>query len=242
MLDAKLTVETLRSIFEPITAVVNKTEVKCHSGGLTISATQPAEMAIGQITVPSAAFDIYETENVVIGVKVPKLLNYLNGFPSDNLITLTVNDDQTNLRLQSPALTYNCALEDPRSIWTPTTIPSIKSSVDIEVAGADLNRVVTAAEWISLHLTLTMESATNNLHCEATGDNDSVSLTIKPNSISHSGVDVHSTYPLKYLHPIQHVIPDAADVQITLGSGTPIRMRFSPSEHSGHAMYYIRPV
>lgn len=242
MLHTTLPVETLYAVLNSLTAVVEKCELRFDADGLSVQASQPGEMRFAIITLPDTAFDAYDADDVAVPVAVSALEANLTRYPIENPVTLSLTNNERTLRFHTPTLTYNHSLSDPPVTWTPTRIPTIASPVTFELSGADLNRIVTVADWISSQLTVELDSASNLLYCEATGDSDTVSERIHLEPIGHPGTTISATYPLKYVHPIQHSIPDTTHVHVTLDaeSSTLLRLQYPLSDHGGHVTYYIR--
>jgi DNA polymerase III sliding clamp (beta) subunit (PCNA family) len=244
MLHATLPAETLYAVLNALTAVVEKCELRFDDDGLSVQAAQPNEMQFALITLPDTVFDAYNADNVAVTVTVSELEKNLTCYPIENPVTLSLTDNEKTLRFHTPSLTYNHSLSDPPTTWTPTRIPTIASPVTFELTGADLNRIVTVAGWISSRLRVEIDSASNLLYCEATGDTDAVSERILLEAIDHLDITSSATYPLKYVLPIQHSIPDTTAVHATLDteSSTPLKLQYPLSDHGGHVTYYIRSI
>lgn len=244
MLHATLPAEALYAVLNSLTAVVEKCDLRFDDDGLSVQATQPGEMQFALITVPDTAFDEYDADDVAVTVDVSELEANLTRYPIENPVTLSLTNNERTLRFHTPTLTYNYSLSDPPVTWTPTRIPTIASPVTFELTGADLNQIVTVADWISSRLTVEIDSASNLLCCKATGDSDTVSERIHLEATDHSVTNVNATYPLKYVLPIQHSIPDTTQVHVALDaeSSTPLKLQYLLSDHGGHVTYYIRSI
>jgi len=244
MLHATLPAETLYAVLNALTAVVEKCDLRFDDDGLSVQATQPSEMQFALITLPNTTFNAYDADDVAVTIDVSKLETNLTRYPIENPVTLSLTNNERTLQFHTPTLTYNYSLSDPPMTWTPTRIPTIASPVTFELTGADLNRIVTVADWLSSKLTVEIDTASNQLYCEATGDSDTVSERIHLEAIDHPDITSSATYPLKYVHPIQHSIPDTTPVHVTLDaeSSTPLKLQYPLSDHGSHVTYYIRSI
>ncbi len=242
MFKAIVSADTLRAALDSVGVLVEECKIHLTDDGIQISAVDPANVGMVDLTLESSAFESYETDGGVIGVDLSRLDDIAGMADAGQLIELDLDEETRKLQIRIDGLEYTLALIDPDSIRQEPDIPDLDLPAEVVVEGRDVDRAVKAADMVSDHIALGVNTDEETFYVEAEGDTDDVHLTLdREDLIDLSAGDAHSLFSLDYLSDMNRAVPLDAEVVIELGEEFPIKIHFEIAEGQGDVTFMLAP-
>ena len=237
---------TMRTVVETVLAVVDECRIDLNDEDLHISAADPAAVAAVSVDLDASAFECYGFADGTIGVDLTRLDEILGMAGRGTPVGLALDPETRKLRIRIGELEYTMALIDPEAIRSPPDPAELDFAFDgsAVVAGAAIDRFVTATAMVSDHLAIGMEEADDEpaFYVEASGDTDDVSLTVPESDLGElSPGTARSLFSVDYLGDIERAIPGDARVRLRLGNDLPMEMRYDLADGAGRVEYLLSP-
>ncbi|ELZ95118.1 DNA polymerase sliding clamp [Haloferax mucosum ATCC BAA-1512] len=242
MFKAIVSAATLRDALDSVSVLVDECKIRLNEESLSIRAVDPANVGMVDLTLDAAAFESYEADGGVIGVNLSRLEEVAGMAGSGDLIHLTLDEETRKLNIRIDGLSYTLALIDPDSIRQEPDIPDLDLPANIVLEGTHLARGIKAADMVSDHIRLRVDSTEETFHVEAEGDTDDVDLSLPPaDLISIEAGDADSLFSLDYLKDMNKAIPTDAEVTVELGEEFPVKLHYQIAEGLGNITYMLAP-
>ncbi|WP_254536644.1 DNA polymerase sliding clamp [Halomarina litorea] len=233
---------TLRAALDSVSVLVEECKIRLDEDELTIRAVDPANVGMVDLSLDTAAFESYETDGGVIGVNLSRLEEIAKMADADQLVHLELDEETRKLHIEFDGLEYTLALIDPDSIRQEPDLPDLDLAAEIVVEGRDIDRAVKAADMVSDHIALGVDTEAETFYVDAQGDTDDVHLELtREDLIDLSPGDAHSLFSLDYLKEMNKAIPKDAEVTIELGEEFPVKLHFDIAEGQGNVTYMLAP-
>jgi proliferating cell nuclear antigen len=242
MFKAIVSADTLTETLDSVSVLVDECKIHLDEDGLSIRAVDPANVGMVDLDLGAAAFESYEADGGVIGVNLSRLEDIAGMADAGQLVQLELDEETRKLHIQIDGLEYTLALIDPDSIRQEPDIPDLDLPAHVVIEGADINRAVTAADMVSDHIALGVDTAAEQFYVDAEGDTDDVHLELdRDDLIDLEAGDAHSLFSLDYLKDMNKAIPKDAEVELELGDEYPVKLHFDIAEAQGHVTYMLAP-
>ena len=242
MFKAIVSADTLRETLDSVSVLVDECKIHLDEDGLSIRAVDPANVGMVDLDLGAAAFESYEADGGIIGVNLSRLEDIAGMADAGQLVQLELDEETRKLHIQIEGLEYTLALIDPDSIRQEPDIPDLDLSAHVVVEGKDIDRAVTAADMVSDHIALGVDTADELFYIDAEGDTDDVHLELtRDQLIDLEAGDAHSLFSLDYLKDMNKAIPKDAEVELELGDEYPVKLHFDIAEAQGHVTYMLAP-
>jgi proliferating cell nuclear antigen len=242
MFKAIVSADTLGAALDSVSVLVDECKIRLEADGLTIRAVDPANVGMVDLELSAAAFESYETDGGVIGVNLDRLEDIVGMADSDQLVHLELDEETRKLHISLDGLEYTLALIDPDSIRQEPDLPDLDLPAEIVIEGRDIDRAVTAADMVSDHIALGVDSDDEEFYVDAEGDTDDVHLELgQEDLIDLTAGEARSLFSLDYLKDMNKAIPKDAEVTMELGEEFPVKMHFGFAEGDGHVTYMLAP-
>lgn len=242
MFKAIVSAETLRTALDSASVLVDECKIRLEEDGLAIKAVDPASVGMVDLELSAAAFESYEADGGVIGVNLTRLQDIVGMAESGQLVQLELDEETRKLQISIDGLEYTAALIDPDSIREEPEIPDLDLPATIVVEGRDINRAVTAADMVSDHVALGVDTDEEVFYVDAAGDTDDVHLALSREDLIDLTVgDAHSLFSLDYLKDMNRAIPRDGEVTVELGEEFPVKMHFDIAEGQGAVTFMLAP-
>ncbi|MFB6071934.1 MAG: DNA polymerase sliding clamp [Halobacterium sp.] len=242
MFKAIVSADTLRETLDSVSVLVDECKIHLDEDGISIRAVDPANVGMVDLDLGAAAFESYEADGGVIGVNLSRLEDIAGMADAGQLVQLELDEETRKLHIQIDGLEYTLALIDPDSIRQEPDIPDLDLPAHVVVEGADINRAVTAADMVSDHIALGVDTAAEQFYVDAEGDTDDVHLELdRDDLIDLDAGDAHSLFSLDYLKDMNKAIPKDAEVELELGDEYPVKLHFDIAEAQGRVTYMLAP-
>ena len=242
MFNAIVSADTLGAALDSVSVLVDECKVRLEADGLTIRAVDPANVGMVDLELSAAAFESYETDGGVIGVNLDRLADIVGMGDADQLVHLELDEETRKLHISLDGLEYTLALIDPDSIRQEPDLPELDLSAEVVIEGRDIDRAVTAADMVSDHIALGVDSDAEEFYVEAEGDTDDVHLELgREDLIALTPGEARSLFSLDYLDDMNKAISSDAEVTMELGEEFPVKMHFGYAEGDGHVTFMLAP-
>src|SRR6056297_4211411 len=159
MFNAIVSAATLRDALDSVSVLVEECKIRLNEDDLSITAVDPANVGMVDLTLEAAAFESYEADGGVIGVNLARLEDIAGMANSGDLVHLELDEETRKLHIEIDGLSYTLALIDPDSIRQEPDIPDLDLAAEIVVEGAQIGRGITAADMVSDHIRLRVDEA-----------------------------------------------------------------------------------
>ena len=233
MFDAIVRADTLQATLD---------SVGVDENGLEIRAVDPANVGMVDLTLEAAAFESYEADGGLIGVNLTRLSDIAGMADSDQLVHLELDEETRKLQISIDGLEYTLALIDPDSIRDEPDLPDLDLPADIVIEGRDIDRAVTAADMVSDHIELGVDTGSDVFYVAAEGDTDDVHLELDTDDlIDLTAGEAASLFSLDYLQDMDRAIPKDAEVALELGEEFPVKLHFDIAQGGGSVTYMLAP-
>jgi proliferating cell nuclear antigen len=250
MFKAIVGADTLRTVLDSVSALVEECRIHLNDDGITVRAVDAANVGMVHLHLDAEAFESYEADGGVIGVDLTRLNDIAGMADSGQSVSLVLDEETRKLEISIDGLEYTLALIDPDAIREEPDPPSLSLPAEIVLEAADFNRAVQAADMVSDHATLRV-NADETFVVEAAGDTDDVNLDLDREDlidITVSATDgeeapdaAASMFSMDYLNRVNKALPSGHEVTVRLGDEFPVKVEFPIAEGGGDVTYVIAP-
>lgn len=242
MFKAIVSADTLKDALDSVSVLVDECKIRLNEADLSIRAVDPANVGMVDLTLDAAAFESYEADGGVIGVNLAKLEDFVGMASGDQLVELELDEETRKLNIRMDGLSSTLALIDPDSIRQEPDIPDLDLAAEIVLEGAQLDRGIKAADMVSDHVRLRVDSDAEAYHIAAEGDTDDVDFQLDDDDLIALTAGVaDSLFSLDYLKDMNKAIPKDAEVTVELGEEFPVKIHYAVAEGQGNVTYMLAP-
>ena len=231
--DVVIDADTLSEALAPVSALVDECKIRIGDMGVAVTAVDPSNVAMIDMSLREQAFESYRADGGVIGVNLDRLEEVLGMADSDDLVHMELNEETRKLHIEIDGLEYTLALIDPDSIRQEPDIPDLDLPGEYEFAGAQLDQAVRAADLCSDHITIRAAGGAE-LVFSARGDTDDVVQTLDEDHLASGLVsgedDVESIFSLDYLADMKGPIGSETEVELRVGEEMPVKFEYELAE------------
>ncbi|WP_299262847.1 DNA polymerase sliding clamp [Halorientalis sp.] len=242
MFNAIVSADTLGATLDSVSVLVDECKIHLTDEGIEIRAVDPANVGMVDLRLDATTFESYETDGGIIGVNLSRLEEFAGMADSGQLVRLELDEETRKLHVQIDGLEGTLALIDPDSIRQEPDLPDLDLPARIVLEGRDIDRAVTAADMVSDHIALGVETDDEVFYVDAEGDTDDVHFELgRDDLIDLVSGDAHSLFSLDYLKDMDKAIPKNAEIEMELGEEFPVKMHFDIAEGDGNVTYMLAP-
>jgi proliferating cell nuclear antigen len=240
LFQAKVKSETLKSIVDVVSTLVDEAKFNVDSKGVTLKAVDPAHVAMIDLKIEQSAFDEYEADDTELGVDLDKIKEVLRLARGGDVISLSQDEDKNRLVVNVGNVTRRMNLVDTTGMSDPK-VPNLNLPAKVVLTAEELQKGIKAAESISDHIALT--ATADGFEMVSEGDTDSVTLKLpKDKLVSLDCKDnARSLFPLDYFSNMIRAIPTGTVVSMHLGNDYPVKMEFTIADGKGTVSYLLAP-
>lgn len=240
MFKADIRSDTLKSVVNIISTLIDEVKFTIDSDGMGLKAVDPAHVAMIEMHIGSGAFESFSADRTEIGVDLDKIKDVLKLAGTGDMISMEQDENKGKLIFKVGNITRRMNLVDTSSMGD-TKVPQLDLSASISVPVAELQRGIKASESISDHIALSANENGFSLSCE--GDTDSVDLVLDKSVLSDLSVksEVRSIFPLDYFSNLIKAVPSDLVVTIGLDTDFPVKINFEMAGGNGRVRYLLAP-
>lgn len=224
--------DTLTDALDPVTALVNECKIRTNDNGLSITAVDPANVGMVDMSLDAGACASYSPRDrdTPLGVNLKRLTDVIGMADSGDMVALELDDETRKLHIEIDGLEYTLALIDPESIRQEPDLPDLDLAATYVFEGRRLDRAVTAAEMVSNHIAIEAVGE-DELVFSADGDTDDVTETLTGDQLlsgRHEGDGAaESLFSLDYLADIASVIGSDDELSLRIGDEFPLKLHYT---------------
>lgn len=242
--DARIDADRFKEALAVLGALVDECRLELAADGLHVRAVDPAAVAAVSLDLPADAFERYTAAGVTVGVNVDRLVAVVGLADPGDEVRLVLDAERRRMHVLVGELAYTLGLIDPDAIREPMDPAEMEYDcpADLTIVGRDVSRVVDAADMVSSHLRLGVDTDEETFYAEASGDTDDVALAFDRDDLAAlSPADVESLFSLDYLRELARPIPAGAEVTVELGIEQPVTLEFPVADGAGEATFLLSP-
>ncbi len=127
----------LSKVIEVISELVTEVRIKVNEFGMSITAIDPANVAMVRFKLPKSAFSQFETENEILGINLDSLKRILKRCSSGTSLFLEKKENYLNIEVQD-RIRRNFSLNLIDIEGQEKEIPVLDYSARVEISSLDL--------------------------------------------------------------------------------------------------------
>lgn len=232
----------LQAWFDSITVLVDEAKLQLTPEGLEVQAVDPANVGMVDADLGAAAFESYQATGGLIGLDLGRFEDVIGFGGSDDLVHLHLDEQIRKLEVSVATVDYTLALINPESIRQEPTLPDLDLAATVVLEGRDIDVAVRAADMVSDHITLGVESTTEAFYADAEGDTDDARVMLEREDLIDLSVgEARSFFALDYLVDVNKAIPSGAEVTMDLGEELPVQLHYDVADGHGSVTYNLAP-
>lgn len=240
MFQAKLKSETLKSVVDVVSTLIDEAKFKIDANGVSLKAVDPAHVAMIGLHLDKAAFEQFSANDSELGLDLDKLRDVLRLSKSGDIIEMRQDEERNRLVITVGNVTRRMNLVSTEGMADPK-VPNLTLAAKVSVAIEELQRGIKAAESISDHISLNANPEGFEMVSE--GDTDMVSLKLpKDLLVSLDCKDsIRSLFPMDYFANMIRAIPVGTVLSINIGNDLPVKLEFEIASGKGKVKYLLAP-
>ena len=245
--------EVLQQAVDQLLTIVDEAILRIGYDGLSVSAVDPANVAMVDLEVEPGAFESVGDGMFPIGANLQRLDDYIDGASGGDPVTLSVDVETRSMHIEHTNVEVEMAGIDPDSIRGEPDIPEIDHTAEFDVDAKVLRDAVENAELVSDHVRFEADVDDGELVVSGQGDTDDIQTVIGADELADANFaeEVTSLYSLPYLTGGSQGGSKYGGILKPLSSGTevsglfdeeyPIFLSYDFAEGFGHVQMMLAP-
>ncbi|MCQ2079943.1 MAG: DNA polymerase sliding clamp [archaeon] len=241
MFKAEIKADTLKTLVNVISTVVDEVKIAIHPDSLGIRAIDPARVAMINIDVSKEAFVSFEADEGEMGFDLDKIKNIIKLAGPGDTILMEHDPNQGRLSMTIGNIIRRMSLVDTNGMNDPS-VPPLELGTKVQINADLLQKGMRATETIdSDHIKMEADSEGFTLSCD--NDLDFASLKVPASELKALEAQQHvaSSYSRDYFSNIVKSIPGNVPVSLQFDPDYPIKLLFELSDGNAHASYLLAP-
>ena len=234
----KMDVKDLKEITNVLLTIVTEAKFDFTADGLSVTAVDPAHVAMIILKVGKDGFHEYDAGEEEIGVDLDKVRDILKLASSGDVVEITKETGKLTFLMGN--LTRSMPLIDTSAMSVPR-IPNLVLPAKVVVSKSEFENGIRAAESISDNIKLKITPTEFEMYTE--GDEDVAKLSIPKDMLKEIQCEepVKSMYPVDYLLKLAKALDSADYLSIYLGNDYPVKIIFNVVRGKGEGTYLLAP-
>jgi proliferating cell nuclear antigen len=243
VVDAIVDADVLDQFVETYLPISSEGRLHFDEDGLHAKIVDPANVAMAFTDLSTAAFESYESGEVVIGVNLERLSEALSVADSGDLAHFTVDMETRTCHLELGHVDQTIRLIDPDAIRTEPDTPDLELPNEVVVPAAELDTAATVGEMVSGHLAIEGDPEAEEVRLAAAGDIEDSTVTLGHDQTSDANVTeaTQSVFSIEYVADLVDPIPSDADVTVSFGDEFPMTWEWTASDGDQRTTTMIAP-
>ncbi|WP_337859994.1 DNA polymerase sliding clamp [Ferroplasma sp.] len=225
-----ISVKNLKDVVDMLSTVVTEAKFNIGQQGITVSAVDPAHVAMVSLDVPKSVlseYDIEGEEEISLDLeKVKGILKLASG--NDSFV---ITKGREKLKFEIGNITKSISLLDNSQITTPR-VPQITAEDYIVLNKGDFEKGLRAAEDVSDAIRLTMTPDSFSAKSMSEADESEMILPVNMLKEIKCNESIKSSYPLEYLIKFMKSISPNEEIKISFKSDYPMTIEFNLGSES----------
>ncbi|MFB6127058.1 MAG: DNA polymerase sliding clamp [Halolamina sp.] len=235
---------TLRRAVSMVTALVGECHLRVGPEGLSVTAMDPATVAMVDLELSAAAFDRYEADEAAVAVDIERLSEALSVADVGDDVRLSVSTAEGRLAVSFDEVSYSVGLLAPESVRSPPELSELtyEDHAELTLRGGDVSRIVDAADMVASTVELGVDGSTASFYAVAEGDVDDVSLSRSVDDLdAMDPTAAELLFSLEYLRAVERELPSEAAVDLRIGTEAPLSADCAFADAAGRVEYVVSP-
>ena len=237
---------TLRTFNSAITPIVDEAKIRLTDDGLTVTAVDPAQVAMVSTALYTEAFESYpESTQGVLGANLTRIDDILSLGGTSDLVHMNLNPETRKLHFEVDGLEYTLALIDPDTVRQEPDIPDLDLPLEARFPASEIKKAAKAADMVSDHIAIEYEADAEALRFTAEGDTDDAVYTVPDDELEivTGTADARSLFSLDYVKDIVKSLPsNDTELTLELGDEFPFKLRYAVGEDGDGSTRMLRNV
>lgn len=225
-------------------AGVNEFRFDADGEGLHTRATDPATVAMADVTLRPDGFDAFDAADCYVGVDINALDDAIDLASSDELVSVTFDPETGMFTVDGAGFTYDLAGIDAESVRQEPDVPNLDLDAACDVPAGWLDTAIGGADMVSDHVDITVDPDAERVTIAADGDTDALTFEQGFADI-HVGwrpdAPVTSRYSVEYLDEIVDALDTDRSTRIEVGEEFPLRIEQGFADGHGDCTYMVAP-
>lgn len=244
--------DTFSSALKAAEKIVDECKLHFTDDGIRITAVDPANVAMVDMSLSESAFETYDVEPATLGINMDRILTLtdrianqptLDDDDEDIMLMIGFNSDTRKITLSGGIHDFDMALIDPDSIRDEPDIPELNMGAHAHLQKEWLSDGIGAANTLTDRITLGVDENEHVLYMEAHGDTDNwrMEMDEKNGLIKLDAAPANALFSLDYLKSIKGAIPSGNIVELELDKEYPMKLHSNLAGGEGEVTYNIAP-
>lgn len=241
MLNITAKQETMRTIIDILTVLVEEAKFNFSEGHIEVRAVDPSHVAMIRMEVDAAAFEAWESEDASVGLELTKLRDLIGLAGAEDLIEMGYDEADGRVNIQVGEINRMIRPLDRTAMLEPR-VPGVDLTSRVTLSGVKFSRALRAAKQVGDLVTLSLNAQTFSVH--VSGDTDAVNVSYDAGELEDLETDgpVKSQYSLQYLQPMAKRIEGIVEsVTVNFGENYPLKLEFEFVGGAGRCIYFLAP-
>ncbi|AGK61482.1 monomeric archaeal DNA polymerase sliding clamp [Archaeoglobus sulfaticallidus PM70-1] len=233
-------VDVVKVVFKGLNALITEARFRFREDGLKIRAVDPANVAMVLVDIPDDSFEAYsiDEDEVVVGVDVNRVYDFVKGIKNGEMIDIAVDDER--LVLTNRSVSYELSLIAPDAIRKEPRVPQIDLPARIVMDAEELKKFVNLADKFADHVVFRADE--DGFYIEAEGDVDGLKLEMgDADLVEFNQQKAKSMFSLEYLKEFVKIASKGDLLTIRLGTDYPVWLAFELCEGKCKVEYILAP-
>lgn len=231
MIRLNLSVKNLKEITDLLSTIVSEAKFRVDENGMSVTAVDPAHVAMIMLEVPKEAFVEFHTDGQEeIALDIYRLKSVIRLASSSENVGIT--KDGEKLKFELGTINKSISLLDPSTIVTPK-IPNITSEYYAVLKKSDFERGLRAAEDISDSIRFTLSQDGFKAYSHSESEESEMILPKDLITDMSCNTTIKSSYPLEYLLKFIKAISSTDSLKLSFRDDYPLSVEFYLDQNPG---------
>lgn len=239
MFQAKIKSEILKEAVDVLSTIADEGKFNLSKDGITTKITDPAHVAMLDLTLNKKAFEEYKADECTLGIDIDKLKDVIKLVGPGETVEILHDEDKNKLIFNIGNITRRMALIDTGGVSEPK-VPSLTLPALLTINTDEAKRGIKASEPVSDHVELKVSP--DGFEMIAVGDTDTVILKLHRDLLEklECKEGVRSLFSLDYLSKVVKTTP-SPNIGLHIGNDLPIDLDFDIANGNGHVRFLLAP-
>ena len=241
MLNITAKQDTMRTIVDILTVLVEDAKFKFEDGHIEVRAVDAMHVAMVRMEIDAAAFEAWECEPCTIGFELKKLHDLIGLAESGDLIEMNYDENDGRVNIQVGEINRTIRPLDRATRLEPK-VPDVELHSSVKLSAIKFSRALRAAKQVGDLATISLNAQSFGVN--VSGDTDTVNVSYDAGELQDLVCDgpVKSQYSLSLLYPMAKRMEAIVDsVSLFFNENHPLRLEFEFADGAGRCIYFLAP-
>ena len=233
-------VEIFKELVDVVLTVVEEVKIVFTPEGVRIRTVDPAHIAMIDLSLGKDAFDVYEVEEIEIGINISKFAKVIGLAEAGTDITLRVLEDTNEVVITFGHIERKMVLIDTSNLTEPK-MPDLKLPATVTVQAHEVRQAIKISMDITDYISISVDA--EKFILQNSGDTGSAKLELPKDKLEELECEdpIQSMFALDYFSKMIRSIKKSELVKMHLGNAYPIKVEFTIADQNGMVIYLLAP-